>query len=109
MVFVKTNVQAGSRGISAFIVDAPHSGLQDDEYLQVMSPHPLATLRFKNCRLGEEALLGDLNGGFKIAMRTLDIFRASVASAALGMGRRALKDALAHVKSRQMFGQHLVT
>ena len=107
VVFVKTNVQAGSRGISAFIVDAPHSGLQDDEHLQVMSPHPLATLRFKNCRLGEEALLGDLNGGFKIAMRTLDIFRASVAGAALGMGRRALKDALAHVKSRQMFGQHL--
>ena len=107
VVFVKTNVQAGSRGISAFIVDAPHSGLQDDEHLQVMSPHPLATLRFKNCRLGEEALLGDLNGGFKIAMRTLDIFRASVAGAALGMGRRALQEALAHVKSRQMFGQHL--
>jgi acyl-CoA dehydrogenase len=72
-----------------------------------MSPHPLATLRFKNCRLGGETLLGDLNGGFKIAMRTLDIFRASVAGAALGMGRRALQDALAHVKSRQMFGQHL--
>jgi acyl-CoA dehydrogenase len=57
--------------------------------------------------LGEEALLGDLNGGFKIAMRTLDIFRASVAGAALGMGRRALQDALIHVKSRQLFGQHL--
>ena len=107
VVFAKTDVQSGSRGISAFIVDAPYFGLQDDEHLQVMSPHPLATLRFKNCRLGGETLLGDLNGGFKIAMRTLDIFRASVAGAALGMGRRALQDALAHVKSRQMFGQHL--
>lgn len=107
VVFAKTDVQAGSRGISAFIVDAPHAGLQDDEYLQVMSPHPLATLRFTHCRLGGEALLGDLNGGFKLAMRTLDIFRASVAGAALGMGRRALQDALIHVKSRQLFGQHL--
>jgi len=107
VVFAKTDVQAGARGISAFIVDAPHAGLQDDEHLQVMSPHPLATLRFSHCRLGSEGLLGDLNGGFKLAMRTLDIFRASVAGAALGMGRRALQDALAHVKSRQMFGQHL--
>ena len=107
VVFAKTDVQAGSRGISAFIVDAPHAGLQDDEYLQVMSPHPLATLRFTHCRLGSEAVLGDLNSGFKLAMRTLDIFRASVAGAALGMGRRALQDALVHVKSRQMFGQHL--
>lgn len=107
VVFAKTDVQAGSRGISAFIVDAPHAGLQDDEYLQVMSPHPLATLRFTHCRLGGEALLGDVNGGFKLAMRTLDIFRASVAGAALGMGRRALQDALIHVKSRQLFGQHL--
>ena len=107
VVFAKTDVQAGSRGISAFIVDAPHAGLQDDEYLQVMSPHPLATLRFTHCRLGGETLLGDLNGGFKLAMRTLDIFRASVAGAALGMGRRALQDALIHVKSRQLFGQHL--
>jgi acyl-CoA dehydrogenase len=107
VVFAKTDVHAGARGISAFIVDAPHAGLQDDEHLQVMSPHPLATLRFTHCRLGDEALLGDVNGGFKLAMRTLDIFRASVAGAALGMGRRALQDALVHVQSRQMFGQHL--
>ena len=107
VVFAKTDVHAGARGISAFIVDAPHAGLQDDEHLQVMSPHPLATLRFTHCRLGNEALLGDVNGGFKLAMRTLDIFRASVAGAALGMGRRALQDALVHVQSRQMFGQHL--
>jgi len=107
VVFAKTDIGAGARGISAFIVDAPHAGLQDDEHLQVMSPHPLATLRFTHCRLGDEALLGDVNGGFKLAMRTLDIFRASVAGAALGMGRRALQDALVHVQSRQMFGQHL--
>jgi acyl-CoA dehydrogenase len=107
VLFAKTDVSAGTRGISAFIVDSPHAGLQDDEHLQVMSPHPLATLRFNHCRLDPAALLGDMNGGFKLAMRTLDIFRASVAGAALGMGRRALQEAVSHVQSRQMFGQRL--
>jgi acyl-CoA dehydrogenase len=107
VLFAKTDAAAGARGISAFIVDAPHPGLQDDEHLQVMSPHPLATLRFNHCQLDQSALLGDVNGGFKLAMRTLDIFRASVAGAALGMGRRALQEAVNHVQSRHMFGQRL--
>ena len=55
-----------------------------------MAPHPLATLRFDGCIVPRSAQLGELNGGFKLAMRTLDIFRASVAGAALGMARRAL-------------------
>ena len=72
-----------------------------------MAPHPLATLRFEDCRVPREAQLGDLNGGFKLAMRTLDIFRASVAAAALGMGRRALAEAVHHAQHRKMFGQTL--
>lgn len=107
VVFAKTDASAGSRGISAFIVDAPQAGLNDSHHLQVMSPHPLARLRFEQCQLGAEALLGELHGGFKLAMRTLDIFRASVAAAALGMARRALHETLIHVKSRRMFGQTL--
>jgi len=107
VVFAKTDVNAGSRGISAFIVDASQAGLDDSTYLQVMSPHPLATLRFNNCRLSAENLLGDLHGGFKLAMRTLDIFRASVAGAALGMGRRALHEAVTYSRTRTMFGGHL--
>ena len=107
VVFAKTDVNAGARGISAFIVDATHAGLDDSTYLQVMSPHPLATLRVNNCRLSAENWLGDLHGGFKLAMRTLDIFRASVAGAALGMGRRALHEALNYSRSRAMFGAHL--
>jgi acyl-CoA dehydrogenase len=106
-VFAKTDPSAGARGITAFIVDADQPGLDAGESIQVMSPHPLATLRFSGCRLGPDAQLGELNGGFKLAMRTLDIFRASVAAAALGLARRALAEALGHARSRKMFGQTL--
>jgi len=107
VVFAKTDAHAGARGISAFIVDADTSGLDDNTHLQVMSPHPLATLRFDDCRLPASNLLGDINGGFKLAMRTLDIFRASVAAAAIGMGRRALQDAVNYSRERPMFGARL--
>ncbi|MBU1358753.1 MAG: acyl-CoA dehydrogenase family protein [Gammaproteobacteria bacterium] len=106
-VFAKTDPEAGSRGITAFIVDASSTGLDTSEHIEVMAPHPLATLRFDGCTVPTEARLGDLHGGFKLAMRTLDIFRASVAGAALGMGRRALSEAIRHAKQRRMFGQTL--
>jgi alkylation response protein AidB-like acyl-CoA dehydrogenase len=67
----------------------------------------LARLRFRNCRVPAENRLGEAGEGFKIAMRTLDIFRPSVGAAALGFARRALDEALAHVKSRRMFGATL--
>ncbi|MGJ7502163.1 acyl-CoA dehydrogenase family protein [Variovorax sp. ZT5P49] len=106
-VFAKTDPTGGTRGITAFIVDATTPGLDTSAHIDVMAPHPLATLRFENCIVPRTAQLGELNGGFKLAMRTLDIFRASVAAAALGMGRRALAEAIAHSKSRRMFGQTL--
>ena len=106
-VFAKTEPQLGTRGITAFLVDAGTPGLDDSEHIAVMAPHPLATLRFNNCCIPASAQLGELNGGFKLAMRTLDIFRASVAGAALGMARRALFEAVSHARSRKMFGQHL--
>lgn len=106
-VFAKTDPQAGTRGITAFIVDADAQGLDASEHIEVMSPHPLATLKFSNCRVPASEQLGALHGGFKLAMQTLDIFRASVAGAALGMARRALAEAVAHAKARRMFGQTL--
>ncbi len=106
-VFAKTDVGLGTRGISAFIVDAGTAGLDDSEHIAVMAPHPLATLRFRQCRIPASAQLGATNGGFKLAMQTLDIFRASVAGAALGMARRALHEAVAYAKARPMFGQRL--
>jgi len=107
VVFAKTTPDAGARGISAFVVPADAPGLDTSEHIDVMAPHPLATLKFTNCRVGADALVGTVDGGFKLAMQTLDIFRASVAAAALGMARRAFAEAVAHAKRREMFGQHL--
>ena len=106
-VFAKTDPAAGTRGITAFIVDADTPGLDASEHIEVMAPHPLATLKFSDCNVPDHARLGELNGGFKLAMQTLDIFRASVAGAALGFARRALAEAVSHVKHRRMFGQTL--
>ncbi len=97
----------GSAGISAFIVDADTPGLEIAERIQVMAPHPLATLRFSECRVPLSRRIGAAGEGFKIAMRTLDVFRTSVAAAALGFARCAMDQALARVTSRKMFGQTL--
>ncbi len=106
-VFAKTDPDAGSRGITAFIVDKGARGLDDSAHIHVMAPHPLATLKLSDCVVSGDAPLGEVNGGFKLAMQTLDIFRASVAGAALGMARRALAEAIAHARQRKMFGQTL--
>ena len=107
VTFAKTDPSAETRGITAFIVDADTPGLDSSEHIAVMAPHPLATLRFSNCATGKDSQLGTLHGGFKLAMQTLDIFRASVAGAAVGMARRALAEAVAYSKQRKMFGQAL--
>lgn len=107
VVFARTGEEAGAKGISAFIVDANTPGLEIAERIEVMAPHPLARLAFKGCRIPAAQRLGDAGQGFKIAMATLDIFRSSVAAAALGFARRALHEALARSTSRKMFGQTL--
>ena len=93
----------GSRGISAFIVDADTPGLEIAGRIEVIAPHPLATLRFANCHVPAAQRIGAAGEGFKIAMRTLDVFRTSVAAAALGFARRALEEALARATTRHMF------
>jgi alkylation response protein AidB-like acyl-CoA dehydrogenase len=106
-VFARTGEAPGTRGISAFLVPADAPGLKIAERIEVVAPHPLARLVFEDCRIPADHLLGKPGEGFKLAMRTLDIFRASVAAAALGFGRRALDEALTHAKGRKMFGQTL--
>jgi len=106
-VFARTGEAPGTRGLSAFMVWADTPGLHIAERLQVMAPHPLARLRLSGCRLARSQRLGVPGEGFKLAMRTLDIFRASVAAAALGFARRALDEALLHTQQRRMFGQQL--
>ena len=107
VTFAKTDLDAGTRGITPFIVDADTPGLDASAHIAVMAPHPLATLEFNNCVVPAASQLGTLNGGFKLAMQTLDIFRASVAAAALGMARRALAEAVSYSKQRRMFGGKL--
>ena len=106
-VFARTGEAPGARGISGFVVDAGTPGLTIAERIDVIAPHPLATLRFENCRVPVGNRLGAAGGGFKVAMQTLDIFRASVAAAALGFARRALEETIARATSRKMFGQTL--
>lgn len=106
-VFARSEPIDGAKGISAFVVPANTPGLHIAERIEVIAPHPLATLHFENCRVPISQRLGAAGEGFKVAMQTLDIFRASVAAAALGFGRRALAEALTRAKQRQMFGQSL--
>ena len=104
VVFARTGEAPGSRGISAFIVDAATPGLTIAERIEVIAPHPLARLRFEGCRIPASQRVGAAGEGFKVAMRTLDVFRTSVAAAALGFARRAFDEALQRATTRKMFG-----
>jgi acyl-CoA dehydrogenase len=107
VIFARTGEAPGSRGISAFIVDAATPGLHIAERIALMAPHPMARLVFAGCRLPASARIGAAGQGFKIAMATLDVFRTSVAAAALGFARRALAAAVQHALKRTLFGQQL--
>lgn len=102
-VFARTG-EAGSRGISAFVVDADTAGFEVVERIPLMAPHPLATLRFNACRIDADRLLGQPGEGFRMAMATLDVFRSTVAAAALGFARRAFDEAATRAMSRNLFG-----
>ena len=104
VVFARTGEAPGARGISAFIVDADSPGLEIAERIDVMAPHPLATLHFNNVLVPHAKRIGAAGEGFKVAMATLDVFRTSVAAASLGFARRALDESIAWAKQRKMFG-----
>jgi alkylation response protein AidB-like acyl-CoA dehydrogenase len=97
----------GTSAIAAFVVDADAPGLEIAERIDVMAPHPLARLAFRACRVPASHCLAEAGLGFKLAMRTLDVFRTSVAAAALGFARRALAEGVARATTRSMFGQRL--
>ena len=106
-VFARTGDGPGARGLSAFIVPADTPGLTIAERLDTIAPHPLATLDFAECRIPASAMIGESGAGFKIAMSVLDVFRPTVAAAALGFARRALDEALARVTTREVQGAPL--
>ncbi len=107
VVFARTGEAPGTRGLSAFVMDADTPGLATVERIEVIAPHPLATLRFKDCRVPITHRLGAGGGGFKVAMATLDVFRATVGAAALGIARRALHEATDRATTRMLFGRLL--
>ena len=99
--------EGSDRVFAAFVVDASTPGLEVTERLHIMAPHPLARITFVGCRVAPESLIGEVGKGLRVALGTLDVFRSTVGAAALGFARRALDEALAHVRSRRAFGQAL--
>jgi acyl-CoA dehydrogenase len=106
-VFARTGEAPGAKGLSAFVVEAGNPGLHVTERIEVIAPHPLATLEFRDCRVSQSSMLGAPGEGFKIAMATLDVFRSTVGAAALGFARRALDEAIARATTRMLFGKPL--
>ena len=104
VVFARTGEAPGAKGLSVFVVDADAPGLSVAGRIEVIAPHPLATLRFQGCRVPVANRLGAPGDGFKVAMATLDIFRSTVAAAALGLARRALHEAIERAATRKLFG-----
>ena len=107
VVFARSGEGPGAKGLSAFLVPADAKGLSVAERIDVIAPHPLARLKFDGVRVPLSAMIGKAGEGFKIAMATLDIFRATVGAAALGLARRALDETVARVRTRELFGNAL--
>ncbi len=106
-VFARTGEAPGARGLSAFVLAADTPGLTVSERIDLIAPHPLGTIVFENCRIPASQMLGEPGRGFQVAMATLDVFRTTVAAAALGFARRACDETLAHVLNRELFGAPL--
>jgi acyl-CoA dehydrogenase len=106
-VFARTGEEPGARGLSAFIVEASNPGFEVTQQIDTIAPHPLATVTLNDCRVHQNDRIGEPGEGFKIAMATLDVFRTTVAAAALGFARRALDEAVRHTSTRELFGAPL--
>ena len=107
IVFARTGEPGDAKGLAAFVVEAGTPGLAVTEKLDIVAPHVIGTVAFNECRVDASALLGQPGDGFRIAMSTLDIFRATVGAAALGFARRALHEAINRVGRREVFGRKL--
>ena len=107
-VFARTGTDANGRALlSAFVVGAKMPGFRVVERTTMMSAHPIGEIEFKNCRVPAEDMVGAEGDGFILAMRTMDMFRASVGAAACGMARRALDEAVRYATNRKQFGRLL--
>lgn len=107
IVFARTGEAPGAKGISAFVVEADDPGFEFVEVIETISPHPLGTIGFDDCRIPADRRVGEAGAGFKVAMATLDVFRSTVGAAATGFARAALEATLDHVQDREIFDQPL--
>jgi acyl-CoA dehydrogenase len=107
VVFARSGEAPDAKGLSAFVVDAAAPGLSVTHRIEVIAPHPLATLRFDGVRVPLGSRLGGPGDGFKVAMATLDVFRSTVGAAALGFARRALHETVERAATRKLFGAPL--
>ena len=106
-VFAKTDPEDGSRGLSAFIVEAGTAGFDDSKRMDLMAAHPIGEPRWTDCHIPQDNLIGERGRGLRLALGTLDTFRTTVAAAAIGMAQAAYEASLDYAKNREMFGQTL--
>ncbi|HEY9403917.1 MAG TPA: acyl-CoA dehydrogenase family protein, partial [Pyrinomonadaceae bacterium] len=107
-LFAKTGEREDGRPlISAFVVSARMKGCTVTRRTEMISPHPIGEIEFRGCRVPAEDRIGEEGDGFRLAMQTMDAFRASVGAAACGMARRALDEAVTYAKRRKQFGRAL--
>ncbi len=109
IVFAKTDLKAGRRGVSAFMVPADATGFKVERTFEVISPHPIGTIALDDVRVPVDVRLGAEGDGFRIAMETLALFRPGVGAAAIGFATRALEESIARAKARSQFGAKLAT
>jgi acyl-CoA dehydrogenase len=106
VLFARTTPGAGARGVTAFVLPGDVPGVSGQP-VDLLSPHPIGTLELRDVRLPRDQVLGEVDGGFAVAMRTLDLFRPSVGAFAVGMAQAALDASIAHAAAREAFGRHL--
>jgi acyl-CoA dehydrogenase len=104
-VVVKTDKDKGSKGISALIVEKGEQGFDPGRRLDIVAAHVIGAPRFNNCKVPEDRLIGELNGGFRVVLQTLDFFRSSVGAGAVGLAQAALDEATSYAKNRIQFGK----
>jgi alkylation response protein AidB-like acyl-CoA dehydrogenase len=104
VLFARTTPEARSRGVTAFVVPGDSQGLTG-EAVDLLSPHPVGRLELDGVRVPDDHVIGEVDGGFKVAMQTLDLFRPSVGAFAVGMAQAGLDAAVEHADRRQAFGK----
>lgn len=105
-IFARTTPGAGAKGVTAFVVPADSPGLSG-EPISLLVPHPIGRLELDDVRVPRDHVLGEVDRGFNVAMRTLNLFRPSVGAFAVGMAQAALNASVSHAATRQSMGKPL--